>query len=103
MQPKAPKKITRSTAGLRSVAFEALEQFLNGKVNHDHLKAVNSTITVICATAALDMKAAEQLREMQKTGEMVPVGAPQAVANLKLNIMLDDPIEHDAPAYIPEK
>lgn len=30
MTMKTTKKITRSTAGLRDVAFDALESFLNG-------------------------------------------------------------------------
>lgn len=103
MQPKAPKKITRSTAGLRDVAFDTLEQFLNGGVNADHVKAVNSAISTICQTVALDLKAAEQLREMQKAGAISPPGSPQAVADLRLNIALTETPAINAPAYIPER
>lgn len=103
MQPKAPKKITRSTAGLRDVAFDTLEKFLAGEVNADHVKAVNGTISTICQTVALDLKAADQLREMKKSGELAPPGAPKAVADLRLNIALAETPDPAAPAHIPEK
>ena len=102
MNIKTTKKITRSTAGLRDVAFDALESFLNGGVNAEHMKAINSTISTICQTVALDLKAAEQLRDMKKAGEIAPPGAGREVAQLNLNIALCEtpPVK---PAHIPEQ
>ena len=102
MQIKTTKKITRSTAGLRDVAFDALEQFLNGRVNADHLKAINGTISTICQTVALDLKASEQLTAMKKAGEIAPPGAGREVAQLNLNIALCE-TPAVKPAHIPEK
>lgn len=98
---KVTKKITRSTAGLRDVAFDALEQFLNGSVNSDHMKAINSTISTICQTVALDLKAADHLREMVKAGELAPPGAGREVADLRLNIALCETPDITKPAHIP--
>lgn len=103
MSIKTPKKITRSTAGLRDVAFDALESFLNGGVNAEHMKAINSTISTICQTVALDLKAAEQLREMKKAGEIAPPGSGREVAQLNLNIALCETPDVSKPAYIPEQ
>jgi hypothetical protein len=102
MQIKTTKKITRSTAGLRDVAFDALEQFLNGGVNADHLKAINGTISTICQTVALDLKAADQLAAMKKAGEIAPPGSTREVAQLNLNIALCE-TPAAKPAHIPEK
>jgi hypothetical protein len=99
---KVQQKITRSTAGLRNVAFDTLERFLNGQVDGQHVKAVNSTIATICQTVALDLEAQKMLSAMKKSGELVPPGAPQAVADLNLNLMLTDSVKPDAPAYVPE-
>lgn len=95
-------KITRSTAGLRNVAFDTLERFLNGEVDGQHVKAVNGTISTICQTVALDLEAQKMLSEMKKKGELVPPGAPQAVADLRLNLVLTDDVKPGAPAHIPE-
>ena len=101
MQMKTTKKITRSTAGLRDVAFDALEKFLNGEVDSGHLKSISGTISTICQTVALDLKASEQLRAMKKAGEIAPPGAGREVAQLHLNIALCEtpPVK---PAHIPE-
>lgn len=103
MTMKTTKKITRSTAGLRDVAFDALESFLNGGVNAEHLKAINGTISTICQTVALDLKAADALREMKKAGELAPPGAGREVADLRLNIALCETPDISKPAHIPEK
>ena len=36
---RVQQKITRSTAGLRNVAFDTLERYLNGEVDGQHVKA----------------------------------------------------------------
>lgn len=91
--PAPRKKVSRSTAGLRDVAFDTLERFLNGEVDSTHVGSVNKTISTICQTIAIDLEAQKLFSDMKKSGELTPPGSPKAVADLNLNLMLTDSIK----------
>jgi len=77
------KKIIQTTEGLRGMLFEELENFLNGSVDHDHVKSVTKITNSILQTVTKDLEAAKMAGDMAKEAR-----TPKSIADLNLNIML---------------
>lgn len=78
------KKTQRTSEGLRSVLFEALDDFINGKIDHIHAKTVARVSDVILKSVAIDIEHKKLIRDLGKKVE----NGDKCVANLNLNVML---------------
>lgn len=75
--------VIRTTEGLRDILFNEIEDFLSGKVDSEHVKALTKVSGAIMTTVARDLEAAKLMREMNEGRE-----SNKAIADLNLNLML---------------
>lgn len=79
-------KMERTTTGLRDLLFDELENFMHGRVTHDHVTTTTKISNSILATVSKDLEAAKLAHAMSSNNG----NQPKAIADLGLNIMLSN-------------
>jgi len=77
-------KVKKTTEGLRDLLFQEIEDFLEGKVDSDHVRTITKASGAIMTTVAKDLEAAKLLRQMNEGRD-----SNKAIADLGLNLMLN--------------
>ncbi len=76
----------RTTQGLRDMIFDELDDFLNGKVDGEHVRTVTRATGAIISTVSKDLEAARLLKQMNEGRDQ-----PRSIADLNLDLMLTSP------------
>jgi len=75
--------LTRSTEGLRDLLFEEMTNFLDGKVQETHVKAVTKITDSILKTVVIDLEAKKMVERMSAGRD-----GNKAISDLNLNLLL---------------
>lgn len=85
----------RTSSGLRETLFTELDNFLNGKVDAEHARAVSKLSGGIIATISKDLQAAELIYKIRRVDNK-----EFTINDLGLNLMLGN--NSNAPGKKPE-
>ena len=87
------KKTMRTSEGLRSTLFDALDKFVNGEIDAVTAKTVAKLADSLIKSVAIDLEHKRLMSDLARTD------GPQAVAALRLNIKMtgDIPDINDKP------
>ncbi|MCP3849470.1 MAG: hypothetical protein GY694_04415 [Gammaproteobacteria bacterium] len=75
--------VKKTTEGLRDLLFQEIEDFLEGKVDSDHVKTITKASGAIMTTVAKDLEAAKLMHLMNEGRDR-----NKTIADLNLNLML---------------
>lgn len=76
------KTTTRTSEGLRGTLFDALDNFINGKIDSVSAKTVAKLADSLLKSVAIDLEHKRLVSDLARTE------GPQAVAALRLNIKM---------------
>lgn len=80
-----PKKIERTTEGLRDMLLNEMEDYINGINTKERLDTITKTTTAICKTLVIDIEAKKMLQRMNVGNES---GDQKTIADLNLNMTI---------------